>query len=134
MKIYLAGRYSRRAELAGYAAQLRAMGHEVTSRWLDGEHEAVELGGKATRSDEAEWACADAHDVLRADMLVAFTEADGGGRRGGRHVEFGLAVAWDKDLAIIGPREHLFHSMCDVQEYGSFAEFMGEIGVVEVPV
>ena len=133
MKLYLAGRYSRRAELAGYAAQLRAAGHEVTSRWLDGEHEAVELGGKATRIDEAEWAYADAHDILRADMLVLFTEADGVGR-GERHVEFGMAVAWDKDLAIIGPREHLFHAMCDVQEYGSFAEFSGEIGVVEVPV
>ena len=37
MKIYLAARYSRREELCGYRSELEAIGHTVTSRWLNGK-------------------------------------------------------------------------------------------------
>lgn len=39
MKIYLAARYGRREELAGYRKELEAEGHIVTSRWLRGNHD-----------------------------------------------------------------------------------------------
>ena len=39
MKIYLAAKYSRMEELREYRNQLIALGHTVTSRWLDGNHE-----------------------------------------------------------------------------------------------
>jgi len=36
VKVYLAARYSRGPELVGYRSELRAAGHVVTSRWLNG--------------------------------------------------------------------------------------------------
>ena len=36
MKIYLAARYSRMEELRGYADELAAAGHVITSRWICG--------------------------------------------------------------------------------------------------
>jgi hypothetical protein len=36
-KFYLAGSYSRRQELAGYAYKMRFAGYEVTSSWLNRE-------------------------------------------------------------------------------------------------
>lgn len=75
MRIYLAGRYSRRAELAGYAAELRALGYEVTSRWLNGSHEGPGRDAAPTIAEQRQWAQEDLADVLAADTLVAFTEA-----------------------------------------------------------
>jgi hypothetical protein len=46
--------------------------------------------------------------LLAAEMVISFT---GGGGKGGRHVEFGLAVAAGKRLVVIGPRENVFHCL-----------------------
>lgn len=112
MKIYLAGRYSRRRELAEYANDLEALGYEVTSRWLSGSH-----GLKRDPNNDTErgkFAAEDVEDVQRCDILIAFTEeSDAGGSagRGGRHVEFGLALALKKEIWIVGPRENVFHCL-----------------------
>ena len=42
MEIYLAARYSRHPEMQRCAAELVNLGHEVTSRWIWGEHQAVD--------------------------------------------------------------------------------------------
>jgi len=39
MWVYLAARYSRHPEMQQYAADLTAMGHEVCSRWIWGNHQ-----------------------------------------------------------------------------------------------
>ena len=39
MKFYLAASYARRREMQGIAAALEAFGHQVTSRWVRGDHE-----------------------------------------------------------------------------------------------
>ena len=116
MKIYLAARYSRRAELLEYSGELREAGHEVTSRWLDGRHEL--LGREARYNNEGgspmvaqPFALEDYADVSAADIVVSFTEAPGSGAaRGGRHVEFGMALAWGKTVSDCRPaRERLSH-------------------------
>jgi hypothetical protein len=43
-RVYLAARYSRREELCRYADDLRAIGHTITSRWLDGNHQVDDRG------------------------------------------------------------------------------------------
>lgn len=124
MKIYLAARYSRRIELCQYKAELEAMGHLITSRWLNGSHQIDhdgqpigEHGEKLFEEGEGESADAmrrrfvteDVADVQRADIMIAFTEAPRSGHsRGGRHVELGLAIAWEKAIFIVGPFENLF--------------------------
>lgn len=124
LKLYLAGRYGRRLELRAYAEQLRAIGHTVTSRWLDCEHEAFD--DAPTREQMLDWAEDDTSDINDADVFVAFTEApDSQYGRGGRHVEFGYALAMGKYTVRIGPVENIFLAWCNAG-YCDFATFLEE--------
>lgn len=113
MKVYLCGRYSRRDELRGVRGELQSLGHVVTSRWLDTEWTETERQGQvhsaaAPPEYRRQHAVADLEDVAAADCLVAFTEDQRGGGRGGRHVELGAALALGKQVIVVGPAENLF--------------------------
>ena len=117
MKIYLATRYRRIDEMKRRAEDLRNLGHLVTSRWVDGHHEAPGA------LDDPSWpgiAQEDVDDVRAADVVVSFTQKRGGG--GGRHVEFGLGLGLGKRLVLVGPREHLFHTLPSVEVYLTWSE------------
>jgi hypothetical protein len=119
MKCYLAARYSRRQEIQVYAAALRGEGHEVTSRWLDGVHEAVD--GDMRRWGE--FAQDDLDDIAACDTLLSFTET-GLYPRGSRHVEFGVALAAAKKLVVIGPVENVFMALPHVLQFNSWGDYM----------
>lgn len=120
-KVYLAARYSRDEEMRGVRAVLMALGYEVTSRWIDC-HEGKYPGSfTCERLNDDPGYCAavgrkDVEDLAAADTVVSFTSPGGGGK-GGRHVEFGLALGLDKRLIIVGPRENVFHTLPRVQWY-----------------
>lgn len=124
MRFYLAARYSRRAEMLGYAAVLELYGHEVVSTWIDGHHETRPgIDADATDEERRVWATEDVFDVKRSDVVVSFTDQERG--RGGRHVEFGLGLAWKKRLVLIGPyREHIFHCLYGVERFATWEEFL----------
>ena len=111
MKIYLCSRYSRRDEMRSVREELQRLGHTVTSRWLDTEWERKDDSGSAAAPPEyrEQYAVVDMDDVLNSDCLIAFTEEPRGGGRGGRHVEFGIALALGKRLIVVGHRENLFY-------------------------
>jgi hypothetical protein len=119
MKIYIAARYDRRFEMLGVAAALIRAGHEVTSRWIEGGR-----GGEP----EIIAAVEDVGDLTRADCIVTFTEAPERGvpwaARGGRHVEFGLALAMGKRVCVVGPRENVFHHLLHVEVYAGVPELV----------
>ena len=99
MRIYLAGKYSRRLELLAYAERLEALGHTVTSRWLRFAGEAVDrdLAKPANRQFAAAFAHGDIDDLRAADLFIAFTEEPyAEASRGGRHVEASMALALHK--------------------------------------
>lgn len=129
MRIYLAARYSRRQELQGYAATLREMGHVVTSRWLlPGEHEGeadpdTELGVDRM----ARYAFEDLLDVDDSDTVVVFTEQRGIYSSGGRHVEFGYAIARNKSIIIVGPIENVFHALDGLVHHPDFESLRKDI-------
>ena len=78
MRIYLAARNYRLDELRGYADDLRRMGHEVTSRWLQGRHQAP------GSLDHPQWpgiAQEDVDDLAAADAVISITEPDQRRRR-----------------------------------------------------
>lgn len=113
-RIYLAARYGRRQELLAYAGLLERDGHTITSLWLDGRHE-----GRA----DADYAREDLDDLDDANTLLSFTEQPSpiqGRARGGRHVEFGYALARHLDLLLVGPREHCFHALWNVHQFDTF--------------
>jgi hypothetical protein len=130
MKIYLATRYSRNAEMRAIRDDLTALGHEVTSRWID-QH-----GGDLPESIVAEklnsepencfkYAQIDVDDLTAADTVVSFT-CDGGGK-GGRHVEYGLALGLGKRLILVGSRENVFHTLPQVEWYADAAAMLGAL-------
>src|SRR5260370_9542714 len=60
------------------------------------------------------WSCGiarqDCEDLMAADAVIIFTEIPNTIlATGGRHVEFGLALAQGKRVTIVGPRENVFH-------------------------
>ncbi len=103
-RVYLSGRFERRAELNGYRVELEAAGVEVTSRWLTDP--TPELTDDAWQTLAAK----DVEDIRRSASLVLFTEPGTPGG-GGRQVEFGVALGLQKRLIIVGEPENLFHRL-----------------------
>lgn len=148
---YLAARYSRREELLGYAEQLRELGHEVTSRWLEGQHQADELeiaaAGHVHEVPEVarRFAEEDVEDVTFADVVIAFSEPPrSSASRGGRHVEFGMALGWvlagyrsldgrARRVVVIGQRENVFHCLREVTVFPDWSSFVDHLTPAEVP-
>jgi hypothetical protein len=119
--VYLAARYSRHGEMRQVRDKLRPLGYEVTSRWIDmhgGNLTESLVPEKLNAEPEACWPYAkiDLDDIWAADVVISFTSADGGGK-GGRHVEFGFALGLGKHLVIVGPFEHVFHTLPLVEWY-----------------
>ena len=130
MKIYLAARYARYAEMQVYRGELEALGHTVTSRWIEGDHE---IDGEDPDPDECiRLALEDLIDLADADTLVCFTEEPGAsfekGNRGGRHVEFGVALSADKRIIVVGYRENAFYYMPEVKFFNSWDAAKESIG------
>ena len=136
MRIYLASRYSRLEELNVYAGQLREAGFEVTSRWLLDTHqvegaEVADVPETSVPMEVQATAQEDYEDVLRAQLVISFTEKPRShiGGHGGRHVEFGMALAWGKHVLIVGPRENVFHTLPEVQHFAQWGpEVIAAIG------
>lgn len=126
MKVYLCGRYSRRDQLRSVREELQELGHVVTSRWLDTSWREKDDSGSAAAPAEyrAEFAVKDLEDVAAADCVIAFTEEPRSGGRGGRHVEFGAALALGKRLIVVGHRENLFHHHPRVEYFASKWDMM----------
>jgi nucleoside 2-deoxyribosyltransferase len=112
MKIYLAAKYSRREEMQRYANQLAARGHQVTSRWIHGDHEGDGYMARAAR-----FAQEDLDDLAEADCLIQFVESARAETRGGNHVEFGYALATGKLLVVVGVRGNVFHCLPQVNHF-----------------
>lgn len=123
-RIYLAARYSRNPEMQGVRDVLQAMGHTVTSRWIDC-HAGKYLTSFTPEhlNDDPEYCSTlaehDLEDLVAADTVISFTDANGGGK-GGRHVEFGYALALGKQVMVVGPRENVFHTLSQVEHYHSW--------------
>ncbi len=150
MRIYLAARYSRRLELCEYRKQLQELGYEVQARWLDGEHqlsadgtpigengeslvegtlrsgEIISEKDKSERAAKlrAKFADDDFQDVCSADIVISFTETPRASstNRGGRHVEFGIALANGASVITVGYRENIFHWLPQVDFYQTWDE------------
>lgn len=101
MKIYIAARFESQAEMRVWREKIQALGHEVTSRWLD---------VKEPYPPAETCAVVDLVDVRRADLVVCFSPRSGFySGRGGRHVEFGYALAMGLPVLLVGEPENVFH-------------------------
>lgn len=127
-KIYLAGRFSRRPELNSLARYLRDIyGHEIVSRWVRPGDDHVISTGPSKEADDSErrrFAVEDCEDLDAADWVISLMEQPRSDGRGGRHIEFGYALAQKKRLTILGPRETVFHHLDCVEHFENIDEFL----------
>lgn len=104
MKVYIAAPYPLRDDAIALMAEIESAGAVVTSSWLRHHDELTD-----------HFARVDLADVAGADVLVAWNPAgwkDTG--TGGRHVEFGYAIALGKHIVLLGPPSNIFHHLSDV--------------------
>jgi len=112
LKIYLAARYSEKEDISAQALLFRANGIEVTSTWLEERHHPDTQMSEVSRDDLTCYAKSDIDDILRADWFVFHSvEPTIPTVRGGRHVEFGYALAMSKHILVVGPEENIFHHL-----------------------
>lgn len=112
MKVYIAAMYSLRDEVRNHHMKvLAAAGHEVTARWL--------WKDEPPGSEQAS-AIKDLADVARADAIVLLTNLIGTMYSGGgRHVEFGYALALGKHCFTVGEYETIFQHLPQVTVCGT---------------
>lgn len=134
MQFYLASRYGRKLELRQRREDLQQAGHVVTSQWLDTDLRATDLGVTSSGPEDREYhAQQDLADIQRADVLIAFTEDPEAGpvsSRGGRHVEFGYALACGRPVIVVGPRENIFHFLPNVRVFATWEEFLAWLSAI----
>lgn len=119
MRIYLAARFSRIDEMNIVAATLEMLGHQVTCRWILGQHKMPDcaVGTPEEVAIRQRFAAEDLEDLRAADCCISFTEEPRCATRGGRHVEYGVALERGQRLILVGPREHVFHWLPQAEWY-----------------
>jgi hypothetical protein len=129
MRVYLAARYSRHPEMQAVARELRAMGHEVTSRWILGDHQMADhVSTEAEHAERMRFAQEDLTDLKGADCCLCFTEAPRTTTsRGGRHVELGIAIGAGKQIILVGPRENVFCCLPQVEQFDAWEDAAAQL-------
>ena len=120
-RVYLSSDFSRRSEMRAVADALRRHGHLVTSSWQDqsgGDDLDAPGAGLLAGHDLAE--------VRQCEVFVAYTT--GQKARGGRHAEMGAAAVLGKRLILVGPVEHHFHRLPQVERVDTTAAMIRAVG------
>lgn len=128
--VYIAARFSRRHEANALARALMGRGYSITSRWVLPEADHVLPTGISAQAADAErrrFAMEDVEDVLACDWCISLMEEPRSNTRGGRHIEFGIALGLGKRLTIIGPRETVFHHLDEVEHHETLEAFFGSL-------
>lgn len=120
VSIYIAGSYGRRAELLEHKLDYMSKGGKCTSTWLDKPESEAENNGLG--KEPATYAFRDLDDILVADAIVLFAEPDGVNARGGKHVEFGFALAHGKGCFVVGRKETVFQWLPHVEQFDTWEE------------
>ena len=123
-KVYIAASYPRRSEAQGLMALLEMSGVKVTSWWL--REETKEGYDQKSDSHFGVAAARDIADVIEADTIICLTDGKVQLSRGGRHAEFGIALAMGKQCIIVGPREQVMHYHKDVVVCPSMADLLSD--------
>lgn len=131
MNVYIAARFSRRHECHALARKLIERGHAITSRWVKPEADhvlPVGISAQAADNERRRFAMEDVEDVLACDWMISLMEEPRSNSRGGRHIEFGMALGLAKQLTIIGPRETVFHHLDQVVHFDTIGDFVASLG------
>ena len=125
MNIYLAAGYDQQERMRSYRKILEGgrRGIVITSRWIDvKESNPMQEHEIASDEDAAVSYCRmDLDDIDRADVFLMFTDSPS--TSGGRHTELGYALAREKVVMIIGPRENIFQARQGTVHFATWEDF-----------
>lgn len=119
LRIYIAGWFGAKERLRLERDRIHTLGvGEVVGTWLDEETVAPEAPGQplvvgATPEQCREYAFRDLGEVRYADLLILDTIDVN--PRGGREVEYGLALSTGLSVWVVGPRRNVFHHIAHRQ-------------------
>lgn len=101
MNFYIASLFSEKEDSLAKAQQIEdSLGWSSTATWLKGGEEGLSRSGISTL---------DLDDVAESDCLIIISYPRGTPKPGGgRWVEFGYALALEKQCYVIGPYENVF--------------------------
>jgi nucleoside 2-deoxyribosyltransferase len=109
--VYLAAGYDQQERMRGYRKILEDRREIIiTSRWIDVK-ESNPMQEEAIAADKegaANYCRVDLDDIDRADIFIMFTDSPS--TSGGRHTELGYALAREKVIIVVGPRENIFQA------------------------
>lgn|SRR5487761_1826 len=119
-EVYLAASFDRAKEMQVHRNELAEIGYNVCSRWID-SHDIVMPDLTLARAAAQE----DVADILKCEIMIQFTDSPS--TTGGRHVEFGLAFAFGKYIAIVGQRQNVFEASEGVSQFDTWVDLMHKL-------
>jgi nucleoside 2-deoxyribosyltransferase len=125
LKVYLAAPYVMKDVIQERATELRVVGIEITSSWINEKHKPTVQMHEITKEEHQQYALQDIQDVVAADILVFHTDPTKTIVRGGRHVEFGIAIGIGltrhMPILVVGQdHENIFHYLPQVTHWDSW--------------
>lgn len=103
-KIYVAGKFEAQERLKHERNRIHREGAgRVIGTWLDEEN------ANPSTADKLEYAERDYAEVSASDLLILDTADEN--NRGGREVEFGIAIGRGIEVWVVGPKRNVFHEM-----------------------
>lgn len=123
MHVYIAAKFSHRKILRELIPRLRAIGIEVTSRWIvEDEQDFLYLPNEALDL----LAQRDIEDIESAEVVILDTTEPLAVNAGaGREWEAGLGFAQHGIFWRVGPRRNVFHGLAS-SEWESWEDFLKE--------
>ena len=133
MKAYIAARFSRLKEMKALIPLFQEYNISVCSRWLQETVSPDVTLSELSPIYHGKTAEIDIEDIDACDIFVFFSEDPlVGVPRGGRHVEFGYALAKGKRISVIGQEENTFHYLPQIRHHLSVQEFLDAEGIQNV--
>jgi len=116
MKIYIAGFFNTRERLLEYRDELKGLGHEIVSSWLN---ERPKPGQMPEAAFFKHTAIKDLTELQSSECMIVDTFDVT--PRGGREVELGFAMSDPNRLIyVVGPRRNIFHHLAD-ETFGTWS-------------
>ena len=122
MKIYIAGKWEEKNRLKIVKDRVPQK-HSVLSSWLEEDEKNGDYWS-VTQDKIIECATRDVREIKESKLFILDTWPDN--QRGGREVEFGVALASGKETWIVGPRKNFFHHLCDIH-FNNWEDILNEL-------
>lgn len=120
LKVYQAAQYPRKAEVAHNRKVLIDRGFVDITEWVEEPHCPTMQLGELNEEEARLIAERDINAAMRCDFMLFYSEPGQKIIRGGRHVEFGVALAFGAEIIVIGGKENVFHHLNDIVHVPDF--------------